>query len=245
MGPRPLPVCLEGIFLRRFPNEDDRTLFLKKRIVDAGQTHLIPGSGVDTRYFLPPSENHRTVGSFTFLYAGRLLRDKGIMDYLEAGRRIAQTEPKARFWVAGELEPDNPVALTAKDLEPYFSHSAFRYWGFLEDIGPVMAQADVFVLPSHREGMPRAVLEAMAMGKPVITSEVPGCKDTVEPGGNGLLIPVEDIHALAVSMQVLMGSDPAALEVMGKQSRRRAVELFDIQAINRLFLHLIEERIKK
>jgi len=223
-----------------FQNEDDRALFLKKRIVEAGHAHLIPGSGVDTRLFQPYTENHRPE-HFIFFFAGRLLRDKGIVEYLEAGRRIAAANPNVRFWIAGEIEPENPAALSARELEPYFNHPAFRYHGFLEDVRPVMAKADVFVLPSYREGMPRAVLEAMAMARPVITTDTAGCRDTVEPGVNGLLTPVKDVDGLTKAMLTLLKADSSDLAAMGARSREKAVALFDIQIINRQFLDLIDE----
>ena len=232
--------ALKGASATVFQNEDDRLLFLERGLVPAVKTRLIPGSGVDTRFFQPIFENHQP-GAFTFLFVGRLLRDKGILEYLDAGRRIAETNPGVRFWIAGEMEPENPAALTRGELEPYFSHPAFKYWGFLEDIRPVMAQATVFVLPSYREGMPRAVLEAMAMGKPVITTEAAGCKETVEPGENGLLVPARNVEALTKALRQLLEYDRDTLHLMGAKSRQRALSLFDIQAINQQFLDLIKE----
>ncbi|MCB9282505.1 MAG: glycosyltransferase family 4 protein [Lewinellaceae bacterium] len=232
--------ALKGTTATVFQNEDDRSLFLKTGLVAPAKTRLIPGSGVDTRFFHPLSENHRE-GTFTFLYAGRLLRDKGILEYLKAACQIAESRPGLRFWIAGEMEPENPAALTRRELDPYFSHPAFKYWGFLEDIRPVMAQADVFVLPSYREGMPRAVLEAMAMGKPIVTTDAPGCKETVEPGENGLLVPVRDEEALTLAMRQLMELSPAVLRDMGEKSRQRALDRFNMQAINQQFLDLIKE----
>jgi glycosyltransferase involved in cell wall biosynthesis len=229
--------ALKGASAAVFQNEDDRELFLERGLVNGEKTFLIPGSGVDTRFFQPWPENPET-GAFTFLYAGRLLRDKGILEYLSAARRLVEAHPGVRIWIAGELEPENPAALTRAELDPYFSHPSFHYWGFLEDIRPVMARADVFVLPSYREGMPRAVLEAMAMGKPIITTRVAGCKDTVAPGVNGLLIPVRDEAALFGALQQMLEQDAAGLREMGRQSREMAIRKFDIQAINRQFLDL-------
>jgi len=232
--------ALKGTSATVFQNEDDRALFLKKDMVDPSKTHLIPGSGVDTHFFKPVPANSKP-GDFTFLYTGRLLRDKGIIEFLEAGCKIAKKRPGVRIWIAGEMELENPAALTAKELEPYFSHPAFHYWGFLEDIRPVMAQSDVFVLPSYREGMPRAVLEAMAMGKPVITTQTAGCKETVEPGENGLLVPLKNTGALHEAMLQIMDYEASVLEVMGEKSRQRALALFDIKIINQQFLDLINE----
>ncbi|MBK7336013.1 MAG: glycosyltransferase family 4 protein [Saprospirales bacterium] len=235
--------ALKGSSATVFQNEDDRSLFLKKRIVDEARALLIRGSGVDTRYF-SPQKGERIPDTFTFLYAGRLLRDKGIMEFLEAGRRISEKFPQARFQVAGEPEPENPSALSEKELMSFFTNPAFRCWGFVDDIRPLMAGSDVFVLPSYREGMPRAVLEAMAMGKPVITSDAPGCKETVEPGVNGLLSPVGDTEALGLAMKQMLEADPAMLEAMGARCLQKARDHFDIRAINRQFLDLIEQVLK-
>lgn len=232
--------ALKGASAVVFQNGDDHALFQQRRLVNPEKTFLIPGSGVDTRYFEPrPVKSHKD--PFTFLYAGRLLKDKGILEYLAASLRLAEFYPEIRFWIAGEMEPENPAALSQAELEPYFSHPSFRYWGFLDDIRGVMSEADAFVLPSYREGMPRAVLEAMAMGKPVITTDVAGCRETVEPGKNGILVPVRNVQALFEAMQEIMDLEPSVLKKMGEKSREKAIAQFDIQAINQQFLGLVEE----
>lgn len=224
-----------------FQNEDDHGLFLERRLVDPAKTRLIQGSGVDTRFFRTQYGPFSDDRHFIFFFAGRLLRDKGILEYLEAGRRLAEFYPNILCWIAGEQEPENPAALSQAQLKPYFSHPAFRYWGFQEDIRPMMANADVFVLPSYREGIPRAVLEAMAMGKPVITTEAAGCKETVAHGENGFLVPVGNVQALFEAMVEMMEMGKPVLSKMGEKSRERAIAQFDIQAINQQFLELVEQ----
>lgn len=232
--------ALRGSSAVVFQNEDDHALFLKRRLVDPGKTRLIRGSGVDTGFFSPALRT-KPAGPFTFFYAGRLLKDKGILEYLEAGRRVAEFYPDVSFWVAGEMEPGNPAALSKDQLDPYFSHPAFRYWGFLEDIRPPMTETDVFVLPSYREGIPRAVLEAMAMGKPVLTTDAAGCRETVTPGENGLLVPAGSVQALFESMVEMKEMGRDALKKMGEKSREKAIAQFDIQAINQQFIDLVEQ----
>lgn len=222
-----------------FQNEDDRSLFFERKLVAPGKTHLIPGSGVDTQYFKPGTDAP-SPDFFTFLYAGRLLKDKGILEFLEAGRRLSALQPRARFWIAGEMEPGNPAALSPEQLVPYFSHPAFKYWGFREDIRELMAQADVFALPSHREGMPRAVLEAMSMAKPIIAANTPGCRETVRSGENGWLTAPRDAKSLFDAMEQAMRQSPGALTAMGEKSRAMAIAQFDIRSINRQFLELAE-----
>jgi glycosyltransferase involved in cell wall biosynthesis len=223
-----------------FQNEDDRALFFDRKLVDPRKAHLIPGSGVDTQFFQAPPGGP-SPDFFTFLYAGRLLKDKGILEFLEAGRRLAGLYPRARFWIAGEMEPGNPAALSPEQLAPYLSLPAFRYWGFREDVRQLMAEADIFALPSHREGMPRAVLEAMSMAKPIIATDAPGCKETVAPGENGWLVAARDAEALIGAMEQAMRQSPAALAAMGEKSRIKAISQFDIQSINRQFLELAEQ----
>jgi glycosyltransferase involved in cell wall biosynthesis len=233
--------ALRGSSAVVFQNEDDHALFLRRKLVDPGKARLIRGSGVDTRFFKPQKGASASDRPFTFFFAGRLLRDKGILEYLEAGRRLAEFYPGINCWIAGEQEPENPAALSQAQLEPYFSHPAFRYWGFQEDIRLLMANADVFVLPSYREGIPRAVLEAMAMGKPVITTEAAGCKETVVHGENGFLAPVGNVQALFEAMIEMMEMEKPILHKMGEKSRERAIAQFDIQAINQQFLDLAEQ----
>jgi glycosyltransferase involved in cell wall biosynthesis len=165
---------------------------------------------------------------------GRLIRDKGVSEYVEAARRVRRVDPTARFQLLGALDP-NPSGISARDLEAWRLERAIEYLGTTSDVRPYLASAHVCVLPSYGEGMPRALLEAMAMGRAVLTTDVPGCRETVGAGRNGLLVPARDAVALAAGMLQML-ADPGRLETMGRESRAIAEDLFDVHSVNRVIL---------
>jgi glycosyltransferase involved in cell wall biosynthesis len=165
---------------------------------------------------------------------GRLIRDKGVGEYVEAARRVRRANPGARFQLLGALD-QNPSAISPRQLEAWREEGAVEYLGTTSDVRPFLARAHVLVLPSYHEGMPRSVLEAMAMGRAVLTTDVPGCRETVEGERNGLLVPARDAGALADGM-LKMIADPGRLESMGREGRRIAEERFDVHTVNRTIL---------
>jgi glycosyltransferase involved in cell wall biosynthesis len=215
-----------------FQNPDDERLFRSMGLIGDGHRVVrINGSGVDLERFspaplLPPP--------ITFLMIGRLIRDKGVREYVEAARRVHRAHPGARFQLLGPLD-ENPSAIRPRQLEAWREEGTVEYLGTTRDVRPFLARAHVLVLPSYGEGMPRSVLEAMAMGRAVITTDVPGCRETVEGGRNGLLVPVRDAGALAEGMLRLL-ADPGQLEPMGRQGRAMAEERFDVHTVNRTIL---------
>lgn len=215
-----------------FQNPDDERLFRSLGLVgDRNRVVRINGSGVDLERFsaapLPPAP-------ITFLMIGRLIRDKGVGEYVEAARSVRRASPTARFQLLGPLD-SNPTAIRPRELEAWREEGAVEYLGTTPDVRPALARAHVLVLPSYGEGMPRAVLEAMAMGRAVLTTDVPGCRETVESGRNGLLVPARDAGALAEGMLRLL-ADPGQLESMGQQGRAMAVARFDVHEVNRTIL---------
>ena len=220
-----------------FHNQDDIEQFIKERLVRREQTMLIGGSGVDMGYYKqgPRQGSER----FIFLFAGRLLRDKGIIEFVSAARQLLRLAKRAECWVVGELKSANPSAVSKYEVLGWVSEKAIRYYGHAKDIRKYMSQADVFVLPSYREGLPRAVLEAMSMGKPIITTDVPGCRETVEEGKNGYLVTVKDSDSLAEAMMRMYKLSDPELEEMGANSVRLCQERFDVRIINLRYLELI------
>lgn len=216
-----------------FQNEDDRLLFSQLGLL-AGvrQVHRIPGSGVDLDHFRHvPLE--AGAGITTFLFAGRLLRDKGLFDFVEAARALRSLrtdESSFRFRLAGMLD-SNPSAVTAADLAGWTRGGMVEHVGRLEDVRPALAACSVFVLPSHREGMPKAVLEAMATGRAVVTCDVPGCRETIVDGESGLLVPPAAPAALAVALERFL-DDRGLASRMGAAARARAEREFDARAVN-------------
>ncbi|RLA92844.1 MAG: glycosyltransferase family 1 protein, partial [Deltaproteobacteria bacterium] len=165
-----------------FQNPDDRALFLQLKLVQKkDQTVLINGSGVDLEYFQPAPLNHRYP---VFLLIARLIRDKGILEYVEAARIIKKRYPQTTFRLLGFFDP-HPDSISPSQVKNWQDEGIIEYLGEAEDVRPYIAQSNVYVLPSFREGTPRTVLEAMAMGRPVITTNVPGCRETVIEGKNG------------------------------------------------------------
>jgi len=225
-------VALRQAHLVFFQNPDDERFFRSMGLVgDRHQVIRINGSGVDLERFsltaLPPAP-------VTFLMIGRLIRDKGVSEYVEAARRVRRTHPEIRCLLLGPLD-SNPSAIHLDELEAWRNEGAVEYLGAVPDVRPFLASSHVLVLPSYGEGMPRSVLEAMAMGRAVLTTDVPGCRETVEDGRNGYLVPARDAGALADGM-LRMLAQPGRLEEMGRQSRAIAEERFDVNAVNRAIL---------
>jgi glycosyltransferase involved in cell wall biosynthesis len=216
-----------------FQNEDDLRTFEHLGLL-AGVRHVrrIPGSGVDLDRFRPAPVDGAS-GITTFLFAGRLLRDKGLLDFVEAARalRAMRTDESSfRFRIAGMLD-SNPSAVSASDIRQWTHGGMVEYLGRLEDVRPALAACSVFVLPSLREGMPMAILEAMAMGRAVVTTDVPGCRETIVDGESGSLVPPAAPAALAVALERFL-EDRTLAARMGEAARVRAERVFDARTVN-------------
>ena len=210
-----------------FQNPDDRDELAARHVLPRrAQVAIVRGSGVDLAHYpaspLPP-------GPPVFLFLGRLLRDKGIAEYLDAARIVRRAHPTARCRIAGWLDP-NPQSLTQRELDAVVADGTVDYLGSTPDVRPHLAAAHVLVLPSYREGTPRSVLEAMSMNRAVITTDAPGCRETVVDGDSGLIVPVRDAPALAAAMSRL-ASSPALLAKLAAAGRARAVALYDAHAV--------------
>lgn len=212
-----------------FQNPDDRRLFEEMKLVEAGRCRQVNGSGINLERFFPAGFPDPKQG-VQFLLIARLLRDKGIREYVAAARRLRARHPDCRFHLVGWID-SNPAAFKADEVEEWTREGIVQYHGRLEDVRPILAQAHVYVLPSYREGTPRTVLEAMAMGRPVVTTDAPGCRETVVEGENGFLVPVKAVEELATAMERFI-VNPALIASMGKASRLLAVTRFDVQAVN-------------
>lgn len=213
-----------------FLNVDDRSEFVDGGLVESARAVNLGAIGVDLRAWSPVSVVTKPV---TFLLIGRLLREKGIIEFAEAARLVKLSEPGARFVLLGGLDT-NPSGLGKVQVETWVKEKLLEWPGH-EAVKPWLAQASVFVLPSYREGVPRSTQEAMAMGLAVITTDVPGCRDTVVDGVNGFLVPVRDATALADAMMRFVNS-PELIASMGRESRRLAVERFDARRSDRQLL---------
>ena len=208
----------------------DLKLFVAHGVVPHDRTRRLYGSGVDTKRFVPgPTTNdrHETV----FLMIARLIAAKGVLDYIEAAKILKRERRHAHFRIIGAFD-DHPTAVDRGTIQRAVDSGAIEYCGTTNDVRPYLHDADVFVLPSYyREGTPRSSLEAMATAKPIITTDSPGCRETVVHESNGYLVPVRDPLALAGAMRRLL-SNQELIRAMGARSRKLAEELYDVDKVN-------------
>jgi glycosyltransferase involved in cell wall biosynthesis len=216
-----------------FQNPDDLEDFRRLAITGHGQKAIrVNGSGVDVGHyrFAPP-----TLEPPTFLLIARLLKDKGIVEFVEAARRVRARHGQARFRLLGPTDT-NPSAIPASDLERWQAEGVIEYLGEADDVRPYLADSTAFVLPTvYREGMPRTLLEALSTGRALITTDAPGCRETVLPGENGFLVPAGDVDALAQAIERFVVQPDLAV-AFGSRSRALAEERFDVRKVNAVML---------
>ena len=224
--------ALGGVHKIFFQNPDDELLFHSLGIVKSSdrKTVVVNGSGID-------------IGSFRvapipqipqFLLIARLLGDKGVREYVKAATIVRRQHPNVRFGLVGWID-ENPDAISEKELQHWIDAGDVRFYGRLNDVKPAIAESSVYVLPSYREGTPRTVLEAMAMGRPIITTDAPGCRETVADGDNGFLVPVKAIDELVAAMLKFI-KNPELIAGMGRRSRQIAEEKYDVNKVNEQML---------
>jgi glycosyltransferase involved in cell wall biosynthesis len=194
------------------------------------RSFVVNGSGVDVREYAPAP----VPDGPRFLLIARLLGDKGVREYAQAAKRIRAQRPDVVFSLVGWID-DSPDAIGRPELDAWVAEGALNYAGRLDDVRPAIAGCSVYVLPSYHEGTPRTVLEAMAMGRAIITTDAPGCRETVKDGHNGYLVPVKSVAALVEAMQRFI-DDPGLAARMGDSSRIVAVEKYDVGRVNAILL---------
>ncbi len=207
-----------------FHNHSDYQLFVEQKLVTARQAEVVPGSGVNVTHFAPVSS--KPTASFTFLVVARLLYDKGVMEYAEAARLLQKRGLSVRCQLLGARDPQHRRGVTDAQVDAWVSEGLIEYLGTTDDVRPCMAQADAVVLPSYREGLPRTLLEAASMEKPIIATDVPGCRHVVTHEQNGLLCQVRDAVDLADKMERLVNMPAQERHAMGQAGRRKAVAQF-------------------
>lgn len=212
-----------------FQNHDDEALFRQLKIVSTNaNTCVVNGSGVDVSEFeVAPFVEQPAL---RFLLIGRLLGDKGVREYVQAAEQIKQRYPATQFDLVGWIDA-NPNTITQVELDQWIEAGTVNFLGRLNDVRSAIKDCSVYVLPSYREGTPRTVLEAMAMGRAVITTDAPGCRETVVDGDNGFLITVKDTDALAQAMLRFI-EQPELIAQMGKRSRFIAEDKYDVHKVN-------------
>lgn len=222
-----------------FQNPDDRDAFAKFTGLDAAQTTLISGSGVSLSDYQWTPE---PVGGIVVVMAARLLIDKGVLEFVAAAEQLRSAGISARFWLAGDLDPDNPSTCTSDDLQRWRASGVVEVLGQCVDIPSLFSKSHIVVLPSYREGMPKVLLEAAACGRAIITTNVPGCRTAIEPGVTGLLVAARDVGGLAAAMRSLI-LNAECRQAMGKAGRRRAELEFDITQVIEKHLRLYKEAV--
>lgn len=222
-----------------FQNPDDLQLFQNLKLINTDvPAVVVNGSGVNVTDFnvLPLPLDHQQKPKVAFLLIARLLIDKGVREYAEAAKIIKAQYPQAEFHLVGWID-DNPAAITQAELDTWIDNKTLNYWGKLSDVRPAIAKSSVYVLPSYREGTPRTVLEAMAMGRAIITTDAPGCRETVTDGDNGFLVEVKSVESLVKAMEKLI-LQPELIAKMGSRSREIALHKYDVHQVN---THMMQE----
>lgn len=220
-----------------FQNRDDQSMLMNMGVVKADQCRLVHGSGVSLRECSVTPEPTSTP---IVVMAARLLRDKGVVEFHSAAVRLRDAGIDARFLLAGSVDAGNPASLDANELNRWSAEGVVEVIGFQDNIPALFAGANIVVLPSYREGLPKVLIEAAACGRAVVTTDVPGCRDAVEPDVTGLLVPVQNVEALAGAIRRLI-EDPGLRARMGLAGRQLAEQRFDIEMVIAEHLKIYEE----
>ncbi len=210
-----------------FQNPDDQSVFVQNKILPARQTALIKGSGVDVNTYIPTPERD---GVPVVVLASRMLRDKGVDEFVDAARSLRDAGVLARFVLVGETDPGNPTAITVAQLRQWAESGIVEWWGHQADMKDVLARAHIVCLPSLREGVPKVLIEAAACGRAIVTTDAPGCREIVRNGENGLLVPVRDSRALSAALRLLIENPPLRAG-MGSKGRDIVVQEFSIERV--------------
>jgi glycosyltransferase involved in cell wall biosynthesis len=216
-------------------NKDDQQLFAQRNLINKNHVTVIKGSGVDSDYFSPTG--HERCHQFKILLASRLLREKGIQTFVDAAKLLAAENEAIQFLLAGASDPGNPSAITENELAAWKRQGNIKILGHVDNIRQLMQTVDLVVLPSHREGVPRGLLEAASMELPIIATDVPGCREIVENGRNGFLIPVNDAPALAAKIAELF-ADPVLCRKFGREGRLKVRNEFEQKLVFEQTVHV-------
>lgn len=217
-----------------FQNNENKQVFICRQIVEPRRSVVVNGSGVNLDHYVASPLQH---GPIIFLMIARLLGDKGLREYAKAAQIVKCRYPEAIFQLVGPVDP-SPDGVPLSEVQRWHDSGCLQYLGATNDVRPFIEECHVYVLPSYHEGMPRTVLEAMAMARPIITTDAPGCRDTVADGDNGFLVPVKNPQALAQAMEKFI-EQPELIEKMRLRSRSLAENRFDVHMVNDQMLKII------
>ncbi|ADJ27613.1 glycosyltransferase family 4 protein [Nitrosococcus watsonii] len=225
-----------------FQNPDDRLLFIEAGTVPKEKTILIKGSGVDIQTYSPQPEP--VVDVPVVVLASRMLWDKGVGEFVEAARILQTAGVKARFVLVGDTDPGNPAAVPQSMLKEWRDQGTVEWWGYCDNMPAILAGANIICLPSYREGLPKVLIEAAACGRPIVTTDMPGCREIVRHGKNGLLVSVRDSKELAQALRTLI-KDSEMRQRMGQEGRALVVAEHSVDLINMQTINLYEKLLPK
>ena len=233
LNPRGSKVILE--------NADDCAAMVKSQYAKEQDIRLIRGAGVDIDKFKPTVRTHEGV---VVMLVARLLWDKGVREFVEAARLLRANNPHVRFVLVGSPDSQNPANIPQDQLDTWRAQGDVELWGYQENMPEIWAQADIACLPSYREGLPKSLIEALATGLPCVTTDVPGCREVVALGVNGLLVPARELGPLVRALQSLIDK-PALREEMGRNGRQRAVAEFSSDRVIRETLSVYQAMLEE
>jgi len=235
-------VALRNSFSIFFQNEDDLYEFEREGLISKNISEVLPGSGINLDKFkVVEPRRDQTKGNVRFLLVARLLLDKGVREFVEAAIRIKKNYPDTRFLLLGPIDDDNPRGIDKLKLSSWIENGYVSYLGESADVRRHIENSDCVVLPSYREGLPRVLLEAGAMGRPSIATNVEGCRDAIEDGVTGLLCPMRDSRGLASRMEYFLKMPLEERNGMGIEARKRIVNLFDEKFVIDAYLRVLNE----
>ncbi len=225
-----------------FQNPDDRAVFIRKRILFGEQATVIKGSGVDVSLYRPSPEPE---GLPVVILASRMLWDKGVAQFVEAARMLKSEGVQARFALVGDPDPDNPSAIPYEQLHVWQECGEIEWWGLQEpqNMPRILAKSHIVCLPSYREGIPRILIEAAASGRPVVTTDAPGCREVVRPGVNGIIVPSRDTSSLASALRFLIENRDTRTS-MGAKNREIAVQEFSQELVVGQFVSVYRDLLR-
>ena len=223
-----------------FLNNDDRATFARYKLLRGSVIRLLPGEGVDMTHFCPIPDSQVRSSPCTFLMISRLLKDKGVHEFVAAARLVAASRPNVRFVLMGPADSANPTAIGMEQVRTWEHEGVIEYLGSMDDVRPAINAATCIVLPSYREGTPRCLLEAASMERPVIATDVPGCRDVVVDGLTGLLCEARNAEDLAEKMLRIADTDESSLRAMGVKGRAYIKEAFDERLVIHAYIGALE-----
>ncbi len=227
-----------------FQNLDDQALFNEIGLVRQGVSSLLPGSGLNLNHYVPSPVADQAQQPFRFLLVARMLKDKGIEEYVQAAKLIHHKGLEVEFQLLGAIGTGNPNAISAEKLDEWQRNGIVTYLGKTDDVRPYLSAADCVVLPSYREGVPRALLEAAAMARPIIATDVVGCRDVVDDGLNGMLCEEKSATSLAEKMGAMVALSLAERVAMGAAGRRKVEAQFDEKIVIKKYLKALDAIVK-